>query len=276
MTIRTFATVATCAALALAGAGWAQTSANQERPATRASGTADQSAENYLQQKKAAQAEQKERLRAAGLNFGEVRSLVARFAPKGRDRLNGLSAQKRADLSAAFLDEVALELATLGFGASDLRDQARAEALFSAASDKLVLAADYADYKLLAKAVIRGKVTGYRLPARGAAGGAVMEVEALQSYKGDVAAGTKIAVAMRSGQDSGGNHLKYSDEAVPAPGTEVVLVLSQVAPSLRGGSRLRIADDPAAYTKLLEPFTVQGTTAQAHGGGIGDLKLNEL
>lgn len=274
--MRTFLTVATCGALALAGAGWAQTSGNQERPASRASGTADDSAGRFLQEKKLRQSDQKDRLRAAGLNFGEVRSLVARFRPKGRGGLNGLSAQKSSDLSEAFLDEVALELATLGFRASDLQDQARGAALFSAASDKLVLAADYADYKLLAKAVVRGKVTGYRFPSKGSAGGAVMEVEILQSYKSDIGAGTKIGVVMRSGRDGAGNHLKYSDEAIPAPGTEVVLVLSQVGPSLRGGSRLKLAADASAYTKLLEPFTVEGATARAHSEGIGDLKLSEL
>jgi hypothetical protein len=272
--MRTFVTITAC--LALAGAGWAQSSGNQERPAERASGTADDSAARFLQEKKLSQSQQKQRLQAAGLNFGEVRSLVARFKAKGRGGIKGLSVQRQSDLSEAYLDEVALELATLGFGPSDLRDQTQAAALFSAASDKLLLAADYADYKLLSKAVVRGKVKGYRLPSKGADGGAVMQVEILQSYKGDVAAGTEIAVVMRSGQDSAGNHLKYSDEAIPAPGTEVVLVLSRVAPSLRGGSRLKLASDPAAYTKLLEPFTVEGSTARAHGDGIGDLKLSDL
>jgi hypothetical protein len=274
--MRTVVTVTACLGLALAGAGWAQSSGNQERPASRASGTVDAAAGAFLQEKKARQAEQKERLKAAGLNFGEVRSLVARFRPKGRDRMNGLSAQRLGDLSETFLDEVALELATLGFRPADLQDQAAAAALFAAASDKLVLAADYSDYKLLSKAVVRGKVAGYRLPARGSAGGAVMRVEVLQSYKGGLAAGTEIAVVLRSGQDAAGNHLKYSDEAIPAPGAEVVLVLSQVAPSLRGGSRLRLAADPSAYTKLLEPFIVEGGTARAQGQGIGDLKLTEL
>lgn len=274
--MRSFATVTALAALALAGAGQTQPSSNQERPASRASATADDSAGKFLQEKKLRQAEQKEKLRAAGLNFGEVRSLVARFKPKGRGTLKGLSAQRSSDLSEGFLDEVALELATLGFRAADLQDQAKAAALFSAASDKLVLAADYADYKLLSKAVVRGKVAGYRLPAAGSAGGAVMRVQVLQSYKGDVAAGAEIAVALRSGQDGAGNHLKYSDEAIPAPGTEVVLILSQVAPALRGGSRLRLAADPAAYTKLVEPLTVEGGTARAHGQGLGDLKLSDL
>jgi hypothetical protein len=274
--MRTFVTATASLALALAGAGSAQTSANQEKPVSRASGTVDDAAGKFLQNKKLSQSEQKEKLRAAGLNFGEVRSLVARFKPKGRGGLAGLSAQKQTELADAFLDEVALELATLGFRASDLQDQARAAALFSAASDRLVLAADYADYKLLSKAIVRGKVTGYQLPSKGAPGGALMQVEILQAYKGNIAPGTAIGVVMRSGQDSAGSQLKYSDEAIPAPGAEVVLVLSQVAPSLRGGSRLRLAADPSAYTKLLEPFTVEGAVARAHSEGIGDLKLSDL
>lgn len=275
MSIHTLALTA-CAAVALAAASQAQPSGNQGRPASRTTATVDDSAGKFLQEKKLRQAEQKERLRAAGLNFGEVRSLVAQFRPKGRGGLAGLSPQRSSELSEAFLDEVALELATLGFRAGDLKDPAIAGALFSAASDKLVLAADYADYKLLSKAVVRGKVTGYDLPPKGTVGGAVMRIEVLQSYKGDIAAGAKIGVALRSGQNAAGRHLRYSDEAIPAPGTEVVLVLSQVAPTLRGGSRLRLAGDPSAYTKLLEPFTVEGGTARAHGEGLGDLKLSDL
>ncbi|MEA3008695.1 MAG: hypothetical protein QOJ91_387 [Sphingomonadales bacterium] len=274
--MRTFVTATAGLALALAAAGSAQTSADQGKPALRAAGTVDDAAGNFLQDKKLRQSEQKEKLRAAGLNFGEVRSLVARFKPKGKGGLAGLSAQKQGDLADTFLDEVALELATLGFRPGDLKDQAQAAALFSAASDKLVLAADYADYKLLSKAVVRGKVTGYRLPPKGSAGGAVMQVEVLQAYKGEIASGTAIEVVMRSGQDAAGGQLKYSDEAIPAPGAEVVLVLSQVAPSLRGGSRLRLAADPSAYTKLLEPFAVEGGVARASSPGIGDLKLSDL
>lgn len=262
--------------LVFAGPSSAQPSGSQERPPSRAAGTPDDAAGTFLQEKGRRQDEQKERLGAAGLNFGEVRSLVARFRPQSRGGMNGLSQQRRGELSDAFLDEVALELATLGFRPSDLQDQARAAALFSAAADKLVLAADYADYKLLSKAVVRGKVTGYQLPLRGSAGGALMRVSVLQSYKGDVPAGTEIGIVLRSGQDAAGNHLKYSDEAIPAPGTEVVLVLSQIAPALRGGSRLRLASEPGAYTKLLEPFAVEGQRARAHSEGIGDLQLSDL
>jgi hypothetical protein len=262
--------------LVLVTPAWTQSSGSEQRPASRSAGTADEAAAKFLQQTKQRQTEQKERLQAAGLNYGQFRSLVAKFKSAGPGRLKGLSPQTSNELSEAFIDEVALELATLGFRPPDFQDSARAAALFAAASDKLLLAADYADYKLLSKAVVRGKVAGYRLPDRGSAGAAIMRVDLLESYKGDIAAGTQISVLMRSGQDAAGNHLKYSDEAIPPPGTEIVLVLSQIPAGSRGGGRLKPPAEPEAYTKLVEPYSVEGVRARAYGGLTEDVGLSDL
>ena len=278
MNVRPFAI---SGAILLAGAfasgaiGQAQSSPNGAN--SRPERSIEDSAKIFLQEKAKAQASQRAKLEQAGINFGQYRSLVARLNNISKKESRGLAADTEAAIDAALVEDIALELATLGFGPQDLRPGAGATALINAASKKIRLQADYDDYKLLSDLVVSGTVLGYRLPDAGSAGRAFMEMKINKVYKGQAETDSTVLVELQSGVTSGGEKLQYSGEFLPAPQTQIVALLSDIPRAIRSDDgRLSRPNVGTSYTKMVEPLTIEGSVVKSFRNAMPDVAVGNL
>jgi hypothetical protein len=246
-------------------------------PNSRAARSIEESASIFLREKTKAQNAQRAKLEQAGIKFGQYRSLVARLTNISRKESRGLAASTEAAIDTAFIEDIALELATLGFGAQDLRPGANATELVKAASNKIRLQASYSDYKILSDLVVGATVVGYRLPNAGTGGRALMELKIDNLYKGSADVGSTILVELQSGVTAGGEKLQYSGEFLPAPRTQVVALLSDIPRNIRSNDgRLASPSVGSTFSKMAEPLTVDGSVAKSYRETMPDVAIGNL
>lgn len=234
------------AACIVSGAVYAQTAENQR---SQPQASIQEQTEQFLASKRSSQRAMIADLRDQGINFGQVQSLTSRFKNllRANDRVEGTSLAE--EVNEVFLNEVAIELAVLGFGPQNLRPQDNPERIFLAAANKLRGAATPGDFELLSENVVTGRVVNYEVENENSASQIFMVVEVERSLKGDIAPSSRIKIPLQSRMSSANTFERISEETIPGPGAEITAYLSRSAAN-RSNRRVSANASNDVYAKI--------------------------
>lgn len=234
----------------VSGVVYAQTAENQR---SQPQASIQQQTEQFLASKRSSQRTIIADLRERGINFGQIQSLTSRFKNllRANDRVEGTSLA--GEVNDVFLNEVAIELAVLGFGPQNLRPQDNPERIFLAAANKLRGAATPEDFELLSEHVVTGRIVDYEVENENSASQIFMVVEVGRSLKGDITPSSRIKIPLHSRMSSANMFERISEETIPAPGAEITAYLSRSAANRSNRSTTANASDNASdnvYAKI--------------------------
>jgi hypothetical protein len=180
--------------------------------------------------------------------------------------------QKRR-LADAFLIDVALELATLGFNAGDVRaTSGDGAALVSAAAARVRGTANLNQYSLLSDTFIIGRVTGVNTKDdRGDGYLSTVTFSVVRSFSKDLTANDVVELRRLSGE-SGTKRVGSSTEEPLALGDQVLLVGSRAhyRNSTRAGGKRKTA------VELIPFYRVNGDTLSPSSPYQQPASLNDL
>lgn len=250
--------IAAAAALALTGAVGSSLHSQDEAAEQRRPANPQQDVRNFLAAKGRQQQAAIAQLTAAGVPYGQVRSIVARYSSLLRSNKLVSDSGLAPEVNEAFLTDVAIELAVLGYGPQDLRDPATARGLFLAAAAKRRAAADSEQLMQLAQNVILARVDAYAMLEPSGESAAEMRVTAIRSIKGTIAADAPVRVQLRTRRNADRSVTRPTDEYLPPIGSEVLLMLSESAARFQGRSPRGAG---GSFVKVTEPYRVQDGTA---------------
>lgn len=224
-------------------------SQNEQRPAN--SPTREEAIDRFLEEKKANQADVIRELRDQGVSYGQVRSLMVKFRNLFRANPRVLEAGQAEEVNEVFLTDVAIELAVLGFGPSDLRNDDRAQQLFRAAVNKRKALANSDDLTLLSQAVIEGTVAEYVYEFETGPSPIFMVVDVTGVTKGDLKPGDRIKIPLLSKRVDDNVYQRDSSETLPEPGSALRAYLSESAKRFRGPSGRKF-DGDSTFIKIAD------------------------
>lgn len=250
--------MAAAAALFLAGAVGSTVASQDKAADQRRPANPQQDVRNFLAAKGRQQEAAIAQLLAAGVPYGQMRSIVARYSSLLRSNKLVSDAGLAPEVNEAFLTDIAIELAVLGYGPQDLRDPTTARALFLAAAAKRRAAASSEQLMQLAQNVVVARVDGYAMLEPNGASAAEMRVTAIRSLKGDIAANAPVRVQLRTRRNADRTVTRPTDEYLPPIGSEVLLLLSASAARFQGRSTTAVE---GSFVKITEPYRVQDGTA---------------
>ena len=212
---------------------WSQ---SQQTEGAGGSRTVEAQAAAFLEEKGAAQQRMIDELRTRGIQYGQVRSIIAKYRNQIRanDRIAGT--QFAEAINEAFLTEVAIELAVLGFGPSKLRPQDKPDAIFEAAAAKIRNAASPAQLDLLAEHIVEGTLEDYTFENPTGPSAIYMLVRVEHARKGDLSQGDQIRIPLRTRRTGADRYELASEEKLPPPRSRIEAKLSKSAARLPGPS----------------------------------------
>ena len=97
-----------------------------------------------------------------------------------------------------------------------------------------------------------------------------MRVRASRSLKGSIAEGELIDVALDTRRNSDGTFTRPTNEYLPKPGSEILVMLSTTASQVRGAAG---AYGLAKFSKIAQPYDIVGNQAVPIASDSGALAL---
>lgn len=247
--LRTFILLSTAAVLAVSPL------IAQERRNSGETPTPQESAQKFVQEKRSEQARYIEELRSKGIAYGQVKSLVSKFRNTFRANSRATQAGLADEINEIFLEDVAIELAVLGFGPSDLRDDVQAKRLFDAAVNKRRGVATADDLTLLAQEVVLGRAVEIAFTNATGPSPAFLVLKVDRVLKGALSPERLIRIPLSSSRVGDNLYERDSEETLPPLGSSVRAYLSQSASrfSNRKGRKFTEAD---VYQKISDLQTI--------------------
>lgn len=213
--------------------------------------TPQESAQKFVQEKRSEQARYIEELRSQGIAYGQVKSLVNKFRNTFKANKRATQAGLADEINDIFLEDVAIELAVLGFGPSDLRDDVQAKRLFDAAVNKRRGVATADDLTLLAQEVVVGRAVEIAFTNATGPSPAFLVLKVERVLKGALSPERLIRIPLSSSRVGDNLYERNSEETLPPLGSSVRAYLSQSASrfSDRKGRKFTEAD---VYQKIAD------------------------